>query len=82
MYHLNASNWQFECQLAVTFSKIRFQNDVTTVLPCSGCDLAMSSGERGSQNLGLPYLLFYASVCYNIMSAMAGKSLMKISHQE
>ena len=51
----------------------------TTIVPCSRCDIAMSSGERFSQNLGSPQLIYFVSLCCNI-SAMAGQNLMKISH--
>ena len=57
--HLNASNWLFESQSALKFSKILFQVYVTTIVPCSKCDFAMSSIERDSLNFGFPYLLCY-----------------------
>ena len=66
VHHLNASNWQFESQSALTFSKIVFQVHITTIVPCSRCDFAMSSGERDSLNLGFPDLICFAPVRCNI----------------
>ena len=43
-------------------------------------DLAMSSSEKDSQDIGFPYLLFYASLSCNI-SATAGQNLMKTGQQ-
>ena len=42
VHHLNANNWQFECQSALTFSKIVFQVYIIIILSCSRCDVAMS----------------------------------------
>ena len=76
--HPNANSWQFESPPALAFSKIACQVYIITIVPCSRCDFAMSSGERNSLNLGFPYLR-YVPVRHNI-SAMAGQNLMKNSH--
>ena len=47
-----------------------------TSINLNSCKLAMSSGERDSQNLGFPYLLWHLFVCYNI-AEMAGQIIMK-----
>ena len=60
--------------------KLSFKFILKAIEPCFKCDLAISSGERDSLNKGFPYLLCYASVSCNIF-AMAGQTLMKISHQ-
>ena len=78
MHHLNASNWQFETESALAFSKIVFQVYIITNVPCCRCDFAMSSSLRDSLNLGFPYVHCYAPVCCNI-SATGEQNLMKIT---
>ena len=72
--HLNASNWPFESQSALTFVKVVFEVYHYNLVPCSSCDFAMSSGERDPLNLGFPYLICFASVCCNIFKE-AGQNL-------
>ena len=65
VHHLNTINWQSV-----------FQVYIKTIMPCSMCDFAMSSGERDSVSLGFPYLICFASVCFNI-SAIIGRLFYK-----